>query len=136
MTSQEIEPGALRDRLEAADVDLRRGEATGYISLGNKINLNAIAIGLGLENIEYEPERFPGLIYHVEEPQATVVLFGSGVLTTVDAANDQAVTDAILATVERISDLGLLGGDFTSAENADTSPVDVDIQTIPVTDEL
>ena len=25
------------------------------------LNLNAIAIGLGLENIEYEPEQFPAL---------------------------------------------------------------------------
>src|SRR5271157_6611045 len=27
--------------------------------LGSVLNLNAIAIGLGLENIEYEPEQFP-----------------------------------------------------------------------------
>lgn len=27
--------------------------------LGRNLNLNAIAIGLGLENIEYEPEQFP-----------------------------------------------------------------------------
>jgi len=29
--------------------------------LGRVLNLNAIAIGLGLENIEYEPEQFPAL---------------------------------------------------------------------------
>jgi len=28
--------------------------------LGESLNLNAIAIGLGLEHIEYEPEQFPG----------------------------------------------------------------------------
>ena len=27
--------------------------------LGQQLNLNAIAIGLGLENVEYEPEQFP-----------------------------------------------------------------------------
>src|SRR5659263_773125 len=30
-------------------------------NLGRVLNLNAVAIGLGLEHIEYEPEQFPGL---------------------------------------------------------------------------
>ena len=30
--------------------------------LGESLNLNALAIGLGLESTEYEPEQFPGLI--------------------------------------------------------------------------
>jgi transcription initiation factor TFIID TATA-box-binding protein len=30
--------------------------------LGAQINLNAIAISLGLEKVEYEPEQFPGLV--------------------------------------------------------------------------
>lgn len=29
--------------------------------LGGALNLNAVALGLGMENIEYEPEQFPGL---------------------------------------------------------------------------
>lgn len=29
--------------------------------LKSDLNLNAVALGLGLENIEYEPEQFPGL---------------------------------------------------------------------------
>ena len=33
--------------------------------LGETLNLNAIAIGLGLESIEYEPEQFPGLVYRL-----------------------------------------------------------------------
>jgi len=34
--------------------------------LHSVLNLNAIAIGLGLENIEYEPEQFPGLVYRCQ----------------------------------------------------------------------
>ncbi len=48
--------------------------------LGSELNLNAIAIGLGLENIEYEPEQFPGLVYRIEEPKIVVLVFGSGKL--------------------------------------------------------
>jgi len=39
--------------------------------LGENLNLNAIAIGLGLENIEYEPEQFPGLVYRLTTPTSS-----------------------------------------------------------------
>ena len=44
------------------------------------LNLNAIAIGLGLENIEYEPEQFPGLVYRIDVPKVVVLIFSSGKL--------------------------------------------------------
>lgn len=34
--------------------------------LASVLNLNAIAIGLWLENIGYEPEQFPGLVYRID----------------------------------------------------------------------
>jgi transcription initiation factor TFIID TATA-box-binding protein len=45
------------------------------------IDLNALAIFLGLENIEYEPEQFPGLIYRPDESSYVVLVFNSGKLT-------------------------------------------------------
>jgi len=48
--------------------------------LQKTLNLNAIAIGLGLENIEYEPEQFPGLVYRLDDPEVVALLFGSGKL--------------------------------------------------------
>lgn len=41
-------------------------------------NLNALAIGLGLERTEYEPEQFPGLVYRPENGDAVLLVFGSG----------------------------------------------------------
>jgi transcription initiation factor TFIID TATA-box-binding protein len=46
--------------------------------LGAELKLNAIAISLGLEKVEYEPEQFPGLVYRVEDPKVVALLFGSG----------------------------------------------------------
>ncbi|MEA3559825.1 MAG: TATA-box-binding protein [Candidatus Thermoplasmatota archaeon] len=46
--------------------------------LKKEINLNTIAITLGLENVEYEPEQFPGLVYRVKDPRAVALLFGTG----------------------------------------------------------
>lgn len=46
--------------------------------LDRSLNLNALAIGLGLEQTEYEPEQFPGLIFHPANAPCVVLLFTSG----------------------------------------------------------
>ncbi len=46
--------------------------------LGHTLNLNSVAISLGLERIEYEPEQFPGLVFRMAEPKLVMLFFGSG----------------------------------------------------------
>lgn len=46
--------------------------------LGEELNLSALAIGLGLEKTEYEPEQFPGLIYRNEDLGCVVLIFSTG----------------------------------------------------------
>jgi transcription initiation factor TFIID TATA-box-binding protein len=46
--------------------------------IGKYINLNKIVIMFNLENIEYEPEQFPGLIYRIKDPKIVVLIFSSG----------------------------------------------------------
>ena len=43
-----------------------------------EINLSKLAVHLGLENIEYEPEQFPGLIYRPTSDGGVVMVFSSG----------------------------------------------------------
>ena len=40
--------------------------------------LNLDDIAFTLENSEYEPEQFPGLVYRMENPKVAFLLFGSG----------------------------------------------------------
>ena len=44
--------------------------------LDRELNLDHIAFTL--ENTEYEPEQFPGLVYRMDDPKVTFLLFGSG----------------------------------------------------------
>ena len=46
--------------------------------IGNYINLNKVVVTLNLENIEYEPEQFPGLVYRIQDPKIVALLFSSG----------------------------------------------------------
>ncbi|HEX9907805.1 MAG TPA: TATA-box-binding protein, partial [Thermoplasmata archaeon] len=76
--------------------------------LGAKINLNAIAISLGLEKVEYEPEQFPGLVYRIDSPKVVVLLFGSGKLVCTGARKPEDVEAAVDKITEELKAAGLL----------------------------
>jgi transcription initiation factor TFIID TATA-box-binding protein len=76
--------------------------------LHSVLNLNAIAIGLGLENIEYEPEQFPGLVYRLSEPKVVVLLFGSGKLVVTGGRKPEDAADAVDHIVKELKSLSLL----------------------------
>ena len=77
--------------------------------LGESLNLNAIAIGLGLERIEYEPEQFPGLVYRLDEPEVVALLFGSGKIVVTGGTSPADAEAAVDVIVEELNGLGLLG---------------------------
>ena len=76
--------------------------------LGSNINLNSIAIGVGLEKVEYEPEQFPGLVYRLDSPKVVVLLFGSGKLVCTGARKPEDVETAIDKITRELRAAGLL----------------------------
>lgn len=74
---------------------------------GTGLDLNAAAIGLGLEAVEYEPEQFPGLIYRPEDRECVVLLFANGKMV-ITGAREIAVAEAAYADVmTRLDEMGL-----------------------------
>ncbi len=72
------------------------------------LNLNTIAIGLGLENIEYEPEQFPGLVYRLSDPKVVVLLFGTGKLVITGGRKPEDAVNAVDRIVKELKSLRLL----------------------------
>jgi transcription initiation factor TFIID TATA-box-binding protein len=64
-------------------------------NLKGEMNLNQVAIGLGLENIEYEPEQFPGLVYRLKKPKVAMLLFSSGKIVCAGGRNLEDISLAI-----------------------------------------
>ncbi|MDL0130277.1 TATA-box-binding protein [Halobacterium salinarum] len=77
-------------------------------NLKQSLNLNAIAIGLGLEQIEYEPEQFPGLVYRLDDPDVVALLFGSGKLVITGGQKSDEAEQALTHVQDRLTELGLL----------------------------
>jgi len=76
--------------------------------LGGELNLSEVAVSLGLENVEYEPEQFPGLIYRIREPKVALLLFGSGKIVCAGARKIDDVSLAVDKVSKELSSLGQL----------------------------
>jgi transcription initiation factor TFIID TATA-box-binding protein len=76
--------------------------------LETNLNLNAIAIGLGLEAVEYEPEQFPGLVYRLDDYDVVLLLFGSGKVVVTGATEVEQAREALGTVREELEGLGLL----------------------------
>jgi transcription initiation factor TFIID TATA-box-binding protein len=102
------------DKLKAMGIDIpKKPEITiqnivASADLHTVLNLNAIAIGLGLENIEYEPEQFPGLVYRLSTPKVVMLLFGSGKLVVTGGKKPEDAEAAVEKIVEELDGLGLM----------------------------
>jgi transcription initiation factor TFIID TATA-box-binding protein len=74
--------------------------ASGTINL--KLNLNFIA--LEMENTEYEPEQFPGLVYKLIEPNATFLLFSNGKLVCTGTKNKQQLEESMKQLLKNVKE--------------------------------
>jgi len=62
-------------------------------SIGMDLNLNVLA--MKLDNTEYEPEQFPGLVYKLDEAKATFLLFSNGKIVCTGTKSEKAVHEAL-----------------------------------------
>jgi transcription initiation factor TFIID TATA-box-binding protein len=71
--------------------------------LNRELNLNNIAFSL--ENTEYEPEQFPGLVYRMDDPRVTFLLFGSGKVICTGGRSIADVKRAVAKADKRLRNL-------------------------------
>ena len=61
-----------------------------------------------LENVMYEPEQFPGLIYRMAEPKTVLLLFASGKIVCTGAKSEEMVHESVLKIYGVLEDYDLL----------------------------
>lgn len=75
-------------------------------NLHGKIDLETAADIM--ENVMYEPEQFPGLIYRMSEPKVVMLLFASGKLVCTGAKYEGMVKEAVEKLHEILLDYDLI----------------------------
>jgi len=104
----------IKDKLEELGIEVYENpeiviqNIVAISDLETELNLNDVAMGLGLENVEYEPEQFPGLVYRLKEPRVAMLLFGSGKIVCTGARKIEDVSRAVEKLAAELSSLGLL----------------------------
>lgn len=76
--------------------------------VADSFNLNAVMIGLGMENVEYEPEQFPGAIYRIDEVGVAVLLFASGKVVVVGGSDYAQAKEGLEYAVRKLEEIDLL----------------------------
>jgi transcription initiation factor TFIID TATA-box-binding protein len=69
-------------------------------SVGMDLNLNVLA--MRLENTEYEPEQFPGLVYKLPDQKATFLLFSNGKIVCTGTKSEEEVNKALDKLIENL----------------------------------
>jgi transcription initiation factor TFIID TATA-box-binding protein len=77
-------------------------------NLKTTLNLNAIVIAFGMENVEYEPEVFPGLVCRLEAPKVVVLVFSSGKLVITGGKCPEDCEEGLRIIKAQFDNLGLL----------------------------
>ena len=106
----------IADKLRKMNIDVYKNKDLEIViqnivaisDLGTELNLNEVAMGLGLENVEYEPEQFPGLVYRIKEPKVAMLLFGSGKIVCTGARKTEDVSIAVDKLSAELSSLDLI----------------------------
>ena len=74
--------------------------------VGMDLNLNELATKL--QNVEYEPEQFPGLVYKLPQtksnPQATFLLFSNGKLVCTGTKNRKQLDESMKQLIKNIKE--------------------------------
>ncbi len=78
------------DVLPSPKIEIVNIVASGDLKSEN-LNLNQVAMSLGLENIEYEPEQFPGLVFRMRAPKVVTLIFSTGKVICTGARNKDDV---------------------------------------------
>lgn len=69
-----------------------------------EINLNVLVIALGLEQTEYEPEQFPGVVYRPPDIDCVFLIFGSGKVVIVGASDAETGSRGFVTVKSRIEE--------------------------------
>lgn len=84
---QEFEHLGLKHEKSINDIEIVNIVST--LEFDFQLDLNMLLVSFGMDNVEYEPEQFPGLVYRLENgPVVNIFSSGKVVITGADSTKD------------------------------------------------
>jgi transcription initiation factor TFIID TATA-box-binding protein len=91
---------------EAFESDIKINNIVGSADLGREFDLAEVAVGLGLEKVEYDPEQFPGLVYNLGDG-SVILIFRTGKVVITSTNTYEKVLRAYERLCQDLKDIGV-----------------------------
>ncbi|MDR0461452.1 MAG: TATA-box-binding protein [Nitrososphaerota archaeon] len=75
-------------------------------TLNQKFDLNSVV--KGCPGVEYNPEKFPGLIYRLKRPKTTTLIFSSGKMVCTGAKSEKEARRATMNVIKELKKSGII----------------------------
>ena len=75
-------------------------------TLNQKVDLNSVV--KGYSGVEYNPARFPGLIFRLKRPKTTTLIFSSGKMVCTGAKSEKEARRAVMNVVKELKRSGII----------------------------
>ena len=89
----------------AKEFKIKVENVVAFAVLGVDVSLDKIV--KSVENAEYEPEQFPGLVYRTTDPRAAALIFSSGKIVCTGAKSIESAKIAMRKVVDKIRSVGI-----------------------------
>ncbi len=75
------------------------------VTLGQRLNLDEIASIMN--NVEFDPEQFPGLVYRLSNPKTATLIFNSGKMVCTGAKSEEESKQAVHRIIKNLKAAGI-----------------------------
>jgi len=76
------------------------------VTLNQRFDLNAIV--KGNPGVEYNPERFPGLVFRLKKPKTAILIFSTGKMVCTGAKSEKKAIKAVKKVVRELKKGGII----------------------------
>jgi len=75
-------------------------------TLNQRFDLNAIV--KGFPGVEYNPKRFPGLVFRLKKPKTAILIFSTGKMVCTGAKSEKKAKQAVKKVVKELKNNGII----------------------------
>jgi len=88
------------------DIKVKVENIVSAITIDQKIDLKGLFERA--KGLEYNPERFPGVVYRIKEPKLAMLIFSSGKIICTGARSREDITIAVEKLVKKLAESGVI----------------------------
>ena len=96
----------IEPKLDSVDLGINIVNVVASVTLDQKINL--IDIMKVFRNVEYNPKRFPGLVFRLKRPKTATLIFRTGKMVCTGAKSEKMARRAVHKVVRELKDKGIV----------------------------